>query len=78
MDINIYKLMHKNDKVGNIMLSDDDKFLINVKIENPELAPFLGNATVENMRNWWNNRSIPGTRKDLNIILENAQCKNAG
>ncbi len=74
MNTNVYVLMHKDDTVALLQLSNDKSHIDGVKLITPELAPFFGKFDIQNANFWWQNRPISKTRKDIKAILAKEHC----
>ena len=71
-----YKLMHKNDVCGVIMIEKDGGALVGWKSTDSGMDPFLGNATLEKMKKWWVQRAVPGSRRMMEDVIRKAGCLN--
>lgn len=69
-------LKHKDDICGIAAIDIGTGQLISFENIDPARAPFLGNATQENMRKWWSIRAVPGTRKTMEQVLRDNDCLN--
>lgn len=67
-----YTLMHKNDRVMALSIDEERRYITNLKLIEPFLAPYLGNADLRRMNQWIRNRSIPGTREGIHELLASA------
>lgn len=72
-----YFLMHKEKPCAMITIDKDSNALTNYKVIEKEFTPFLGNADERLMKKWWENRAVPGARKDFVPIYKKAGCDNA-
>lgn len=70
----IFILKHKDDEVG-VMTFDEYQGLVTAyKPINPELAPYLGNADLAKIKQWWQTRAVPGSREMMLRIIRDAGC----
>ena len=58
-----YFLKHKDEVCGLIKIDETDGKVMNWKSFHTGMDPFLGNSTVENMKIWWMQRAVPGSRR---------------
>lgn len=72
-----YILMHKEKPCAMITIDEDSNALTNYKVIEKEFTPFLGNADERLMKKWWENRAVPGARKDFVPIYKKAGCDSA-
>ncbi len=71
-----YLFMHKNIPCGFLRIDPDDGALEELKIIERDHMPYIGTADLKKMKQWWQNRAIPGGRGNLRHILEKAGCGN--
>lgn len=69
-----YILMHRDVPCAVIAIDRDNSALREVKIIRKDIAPFLGGADERRMKKWWEQRAVPGSRKDIARMLKNAGC----
>lgn len=72
-----YMLMHKNSLCGIASIDEEIGKLVKYKEIDNSYAPFLGNATVENMRKWWELRSIPASRDTIKKLINSLEVINS-
>lgn len=74
-------LMNKTVPVANLKMDTDSGLILSIgKMQNPEYLPVLViyyKDKVAGLRKWLNTRSIPKTRKNLSILLEQAGVETA-
>ncbi len=58
-----YFLKHKDGICGLINIDETDGKVRNWHSFHTGIDPFLGNSTLENMKIWWTQRAVPGSRK---------------
>lgn len=71
----LYKLMHKNILCGAVEIDNENSALVNFERMNDVSAPFLGNADLRLMKQWWEARSVPASRKTMQEVLRSAGCE---
>ncbi len=72
-----YYFKHKDDTCGIIAIDENSGDFRNIKIQEPELMPFLGQANEERMRIWWKTRAVPSSRKTTMEIIRRSGCKTS-
>ncbi|SFT62742.1 hypothetical protein SAMN02910301_2223 [Lachnospiraceae bacterium XBD2001] len=72
-----YILMHKNNECGIISIDEEIGKLSKYVPIDEKYAPFLGNTTNENMRRWWEMRSIPASRETIKTLIHSLEVVNA-
>jgi len=73
---NLYILMHQNDPVAGLLLSDDGR-ISKIQPVCKELLPFREMTDLKLINVWWGQRSIPENRSDLQKLLEESGCSSA-
>ena len=64
-----YYLMHKDLICGTMVVADDDASLMGYHDAGNGASPYLGMATLENMKVWWKNRAIPSGRDHIKALV---------
>ena len=64
-----YYLMHKDLICGTMLVADDDASLMGYHDAGNGASPYLGMATLENMKVWWKNRAIPSGREHIKALV---------
>ncbi len=64
-----YYLMHKDLICGTMLVADDDASLMGYHDAGNGASPYLGMATLENMKVWWKNRAIPSGRDHIKALV---------
>ena len=72
-----YILMHKNQECGTLSLDDVTGKFERYKDNGLGLSPFLGNATSENMKIWWESRAVPMSRDMIKQLINDLQIVTA-
>ena len=72
-----YILMHKNKECGTLSLDDVTGKFDRYKDNGAGLSPFLGAATRENMKIWWESRAIPLSRDMIKKLINDLQVTTA-
>lgn len=72
-----YVLMHKNQNCGYLSLDDVTGKFERYKDNGLGLSPFLGNATSENMKIWWESRAIPMSRDMIKQLINDLKVVTA-
>ena len=70
-----YYLKHKDETCGLMWIDPADGKLLRFSAKNPALLPFLGTADTARMKQWWEARAIPGSRKTTEEVIRQAGCK---
>ncbi|MCD8084442.1 MAG: hypothetical protein LUE86_13280 [Clostridiales bacterium] len=71
-----YILMHKNDIVATLLLSDDCSTIDKSVTVNDELLPLPARAGIKGLRDWWKYRAAPITQSGLADILQRNHFEN--
>ena len=71
-----YTLMHRDDMAARLQIDEDTNVMLDVRILNPEITPYLGTADKRKMNNWLQNRAIPTHRSQIASILSENQCRS--
>lgn len=58
-----YILYHKYRPCAELEIDSDDWRIADAVITDMESAPFNGHATKKLLKQWWNNRAVPASRK---------------
>ena len=69
-----YYLMHKDTVCGVLKIDTESGTLSNFRSNRPDYMPFFGHGSKAQMQIWWNNRAVPGSRKDMAEIFHQAGC----
>lgn len=69
-------LNHKQYTCALLSIDTDSWAIINMKVIEKSLMPFLGNADAKLLKKWWENRAVPGARTDIRKIVRQADCQN--
>lgn len=69
-----YILMHKDVQCGAIAVDRDSGALVEFAAKEKKYLPFLGGADLKHMKIWWKHRAVPGTRKDMEMVIRQAGC----
>lgn len=72
----ILTIKHKDEIVAYIQTEENYSKITQIKLINPEIAPFLGNFTIENANVWWSNRPVSSRRSDIMELLEKSNSSN--
>jgi hypothetical protein len=72
-----YYLMHKDQACGMIVLDDVTGNVLAYKNVEAELTPFLGNASIENIKKWWMNRAIPANRDTIKALINSLEISTS-
>ncbi len=64
-----YLLMHKEQPYGVLTVKTDSGRMINAKIYDHGIAPFLGNADKRLIETWWDHRAVPEEREDIRRMI---------
>ena len=70
-----YYLKHKDETCGLMWIDPADGKLLRFSAKDPALLPFLGTADPARMKQWWEARAIPGSRKTTEEVIRQAGCK---
>lgn len=74
-----YQLMHLNDIVADITIDEFNGSLVSVEeIVNKELIPYRAARSMNDFRQWWNDRAIPETRIALRDFLADRDIQSTG
>ena len=69
-------LMHRDDKAAMLKIDEDTNQMVDARIINPELTPYLGSADKRKISFWLKNRSIPAHRSQIEVILQKNHCQS--
>ncbi|MBP5625017.1 MAG: hypothetical protein J6X36_09140 [Lachnospiraceae bacterium] len=64
-----YTLMHKNEECGILTIDETTGRFEDYRDYNRGFSPFLNNATLENMKKWWELRAIPASRETIRDLI---------
>ena len=73
-----YILMHKNIECGTVAIDGSNGALSHWRSRNTGIEPFLGNSTIETMKTWWAQRSVPGSRKMIEEVVRKSGSPTNG
>lgn len=73
---NTFVLMHQNTMVASVILRDN-KTVEKIYAINPAMLPFGEQTSQKLMSTWWEQRSIPESRHNLQDILAENQCDSS-
>lgn len=71
-----YKLMHKDDVCGVIILDDDVNKIVKYTDNRNGLSPYLGAADTQKMKKWWEMRTVPASRRAVQEMIKKSGCIN--
>lgn len=69
-----YYLMHKDTICGVLKIDTESGTLNNFRSDSPDYMPYFGHGNKAEMQIWWNNRAVPGSRKDMAEVFHQAGC----
>ena len=72
-----YLLMHKDKEVGVLGIDRYDSRVIAWKPLNIQESPFDGHADLQKLKTWWSTRAVPGSRKTMEAIFQQAGCQTS-
>ncbi len=70
-----YILKHKDVSCALLAIDRDNGNLAEVEILKREYAPFLGSADLRLMKIWWEHRTVPAARKEMEEIIKATGCE---
>lgn len=72
-----YYLMHKNRKCGLIVVDDISGNIVAYKDDGSGYSPYLGNATLQNIKRWWLNRAVPAGRDAVKTLINSLEISTS-
>ncbi len=70
----IVRLMHNNEDIAVLNISDETGTILHYKCNIPEKMPFMREMSLKEINEWWKERAIPEKRSGVNKIIEKAEC----
>jgi len=74
VDEKLFLLRHKDITCAVLTISGQN-VITDATLVTPEHLPFLGHATLKDLNVWLGHRAIPGTRRQIEQILQKAHCE---
>ncbi len=71
-----YFLKHKDDICAVLNIEEETWHVRSAKVINREIAPFIGYATDLSIKQWWDSRAVPSSRKTMEEVIRKAGCTN--
>lgn len=71
-----YFLMHKDTVCGTIMFDDRTGQITGYRDHHTGFSPYMGNADLEKMIQWWGMRAVPASRTAIQEVLRRSGCLN--